>query len=56
MFSVDKDLRFSQHIETHVHKVNRLLALIRSSYGHLYAELVKLLCVALVRPHLKLVM
>ena len=34
---VDKDLRFSQHIETQVNKSNRLLGLIRRSYEHLNA-------------------
>ena len=47
---VDKDLRFSQHIET---RVNRLLGLIRMSYEHLDAESMKLLFVAFVRPHLE---
>jgi len=47
---LDKDLRFSQHIET---RVNRLLGLIRMSYEHLDAESMKLLFVALVRPHLE---
>ena len=50
---VDKDLRFSQHIETQVNKANRLLGLIRRSYEHLDAESMKLLFVALVRPHLE---
>ena len=36
-FRVDKDLRFSQHIEQ-VNKANRLLGLIRRSYEHLDAE------------------
>ena len=35
---VDKDLRFSQHIETQVNKANRLLSPIRRSYEHLDAE------------------
>ena len=34
---VDKDLRFSQHIETQVNKTNKLLGLIRRSYEHLNA-------------------
>ena len=50
---VDKDLRFSQHIETQVNKANRLLGLIRRSYEHLDAESMKLLFVALVWPHLE---
>ena len=50
---VDKDLRFSQHIETQVNKANRLLGLIRRSYEHLDAESMQLLFVALVRPHLE---
>ena len=47
---VDKDLRFSQQIETHVNKANRLLGLIRRSYEHLDAESMQLLFAALVRP------
>ena len=50
---VDKDLRFSQHIETQFKKANRLLGLIRRSYEHLDAESMKLLFVALVQPHLE---
>ena len=50
---MDKDLRFSQHIETQVNKVNRLLGLIRRSYEHLDAESMKLLFVALVWPYLE---
>ena len=38
---VDKDLIFSQHIETHVNKANRLLGLIRRFYEHLDAESMK---------------
>ena len=38
---VDKDLRFSQHIETQINKANRLLSPIRRSYEHLDAELMK---------------
>mgnify|MGYP006336457883 CR=1 FL=1 len=49
---VDKDLRFSQHIETQVNKANRLLGLIRS-YEYFHAESMQLLFVALVRPHLE---
>ena len=50
---VDKGVRFSQHFETQVNKANRLLDLIRRSLEHLDAELMKLLFVALVRPHLE---
>ena len=50
---VDKDLRFSQHIETQVNQAYRLLALIRRSYEHLNAESMKLLFVALEWPHLE---
>ena len=49
---MDKDLRFSQHIETQVNKASGLLGLIRS-YEHLDVESIKLLFVALVRPHLE---
>ena len=50
---MDKDLRFSKHIETQVNKANRLLGLIRRSYKHLDAESMQLLSVALVSPQLK---
>ena len=50
---VDKDLRFSQHIETQVNKANILMGLIRRSYEHLDAESMQLLFVALVRPRLE---
>ena len=53
MGKVDTDLRFSKHIETQVKKANKLLGLIRRSYGHLDAESMQLLFVALVRPHLE---
>ena len=49
---MDKDLRFSQHIDTQVNKANRLLGLIRRSYEHLDADSMRLQ-VALVRPHLE---
>ena len=48
---MDKDLRFSQHIETQVNEANLLLGLIRRSYEHLDAESMQLLFVALVRSH-----
>jgi hypothetical protein len=50
---VDKDLRFSQHIETQVNKANKLLGLIRRSYEYLDGESMKMLFIALVRPHLE---
>ena len=50
---MDKDLRFSQHIETQINKANRLLGLIRRFYEHLDAESMQLLFVALVQPHLE---
>jgi hypothetical protein len=50
---VDNDLKFSQHIETQVNKANKLLGLIRRSYEYLDGESMKMLFVALVRPHLE---
>jgi len=50
---MDKNLRFSQHIETHFNKANRLLGLITRSYEHLDAESMQLLVIAFVRPHLE---
>jgi hypothetical protein len=50
---VDNDLKFSLHIETQVNKANKLLGLIRRSYEYLDGESMKMLFVALVRPHLE---
>ena len=47
---VEKNLRFSQHIETQVNKANMLLGITRRSYEHLKAKSMQLLFVALVRP------
>ena len=50
---MDKDIRFSQHIETQVKIANRLFGLIRRFYEHLNAESMLFLFVALVWPHLE---
>jgi hypothetical protein len=50
---IDSELKFSQHIETQVNKANRLLGLIRRSYDYLDCESMRLLFIALVRPHLE---
>ena len=50
---MNKDLRFSQHIETQVSKANRLLQLIRKSYECLNADSIKLLFIAFIWPHLE---
>ncbi|KAK7106602.1 hypothetical protein V1264_017836 [Littorina saxatilis] len=51
--NVDTELKFSKHVETQVNKANIILGLIRRSYEHLDAETLRLLFVALVRPHLE---
>lgn len=51
--NVDSDLKFSKHVEIQVNKANRILGLIRRSYEYLDAESLKLLFIALVRPHLE---
>lgn len=51
--NIDKDLKFSKHIEIEVNKANRLLGLIRRSYEYLDAESMKLLFISLIRPHLE---
>ena len=50
---IDSDLKFSKHVETQVNKANRIVGLIRRSYEHLDAESLRMLFVALVRPHLE---
>lgn len=51
--NIDNELKFSKHVETQVNKANRILGLIRRSYEHLDVETLRLLFVALVRPHLE---
>ena len=50
---VDKDLKFSKHIEIQVNKANKILGLIRRSYDYLDADCLKRLFIALVRPVLE---
>jgi hypothetical protein len=50
---IDNELSFSKHVETQVNKANKILGLIRRSYEHLDAESMRLLFIALVRPHLE---
>lgn len=51
--NMDNELKFSKHIEIQVNKANRLLGLVRRSYEYLDSEAMKLLFVALIRPHLE---
>jgi hypothetical protein len=51
--NMDNELKFSKHIEIQVNKANRLLGLVRRSYEYLDSEAMKLLLVALIRPHLE---
>lgn len=50
---MDSELKFSKHIETQVGKANKILGLIRRSYDYLDAETMRLLFIALIRPHLE---
>ena len=50
---VDKELKFSKHVETKANTSNKLLGLIRRSYEFLDAETMKQLFVAVVRPNLE---
>lgn len=50
---VDSELKFSKHVETQVNKANKILGLIRRSYEFLDCDTMKLLFIALVRPHLE---
>ena len=50
---VDKDLSFANHIQCQANKGNKLVGLIRRTFTHLDKETMKLLFVAMVRPHLE---
>ena len=50
---IDKELKFSKHVEMQVNKANSILGLIRRSYEFLNGETLKMLFVALVRPHIE---
>ena len=50
---MDPELKFSQHLERQVDKVNRQLELISRSFVYLDCDTVKLLFAALVQPHLE---
>ena len=47
------DLKYDYHINAIVSKANRVLGLIRRTFSFLNADIVKLLYVSLVRPHLE---
>ena len=51
--NIDRDLKFSKHVEIQCNKANTILGLIRKSYDYLYANTLKTLFIALVRPHLE---
>ena len=51
--NVDTQLQFSKHIEIQVNKANRILGLIRRSFTFLSLESMRMLFIALVRPHLE---
>ena len=46
-------LKFSKHIEIQLNKDNKILGMIRRSYEFLDGDSLKILFIALVRPHLK---
>jgi hypothetical protein len=50
---VDCDLKFSEHVEKQVNKANKILGLVRRSYEYLDCETMRMLFIALVRPHLE---
>ena len=50
---IDNGLQFTKHTQTQINKANKLLGLVRQSYVHLDKNLMRLLFVALVRPHLE---
>jgi hypothetical protein len=50
---IDNELKFSKHIETQVNKANKILGLVRRSYEYLDQESMRMLFIALVRPHLE---
>ena len=50
---VDHELKFSKHIEIQVNKANKILGLIRRSYQYLDTHMIRLLFIALIRPHLE---
>ena len=52
--NVDTSLKFSQHVEIQVNKANRLLGLVRRSFVYLDSQTMKMLFIAIVRPHLEL--
>ena len=51
--NIDVQLKFSKHIEIQVNKANKILGMIRRSYEFLDGDSLKILFVALVRPHLE---
>ena len=50
---VDPQLKFSRHVEKQVNKANQILGMIRRTFEHLDAYVMKKLFTALVRPHLE---
>ena len=45
-------LKFGNHISTIAHKANRLLGLIKRSFGYLEPQMLRLLYTTIIRPHL----
>ena len=45
-------LKFGDHISTIAHKANRLLGLIKRSFGYLEPQMLRLLYTTIIRPHL----
>ena len=53
VFNIDRELKFSRHVEIQTNKANKILDLIGRSYESIHSESLKTLFTALVRPHLE---
>ena len=51
--NVDTSLKFSQHVEIQVNKASRLSGLVRKSFVYRDSQTMKMLFIAIVRPHLE---
>ena len=51
--NIDVQPKFSKHIEIQVNRANKILGMIRRSYEFLDGNSLKILCIALVCPHLE---
>jgi len=51
--TIDKNLKFSKHVQVQANKANRVLGLIKHTFAHIERESFLLLYKSLVRPHLE---